>query len=82
MPRPPENEKKYVQLRLSAMAWQIPISVAVGGGSGYWLQEWGGFAPWGLIVGVLFGMTAAFLDLYRLTQRAQALSGRDSQDGP
>lgn len=66
----PSASQKAQLRRLAARATAIGIQFSVSIGLGWWLGHWAeqkwDFAPWGGLVGLLFGAAAAFRDLYLL----------------
>jgi F0F1-type ATP synthase assembly protein I len=48
---------------------ELAVTVAVGGGAGYWLDSWLGSGPWLAVVGAAAGMVLA---MYYLIRRANS----------
>lgn len=67
MPREPGE--KYRSLGLLNLGWLMAACILVGLGAGYLMDRWLGTAPWLLIVGLLLGIVAAFVELLRTTAR-------------
>ena len=44
----------------------FPVAIAMGGGAGYYLDGWLGTFPWMTIVFFMFGIAAAFINLFRI----------------
>lgn len=51
-------------------ATDLVSAVAVGGFLGYWLDQWLGWKPFGMIVFIFVGFIAGFMNIYR-TQTGQ-----------
>ncbi|NBX86675.1 MAG: hypothetical protein EBQ80_05535 [Proteobacteria bacterium] len=45
------------------------MSVLVGGGIGYGLDVWLGWAPWGMVVGGVLGFLAAMRQVWKVMQK-------------
>jgi len=56
--------RKY--LRFSTIGLELGLSVLIGLFGGMYLDRYFGTDPWLLILGLLFGMGAGFLSLFRL----------------
>ncbi len=57
-------------LDVSIVGIQFPVSIALGFFFGRWLDGQFGTEPWLMIVFSLFGITAGFLNLFRITSQA------------
>jgi F0F1-type ATP synthase assembly protein I len=55
----------------SAVGLEMGLAVAVGYFLGSWVEGQTGWAPWGVIGGVVLGSVAAFLSLFRTLKRLQ-----------
>ncbi|MFH2053442.1 MAG: AtpZ/AtpI family protein [bacterium] len=56
---------------------------AVGYGLGWLAEHWWGGSPWGVVAGVLFGLAAAFRQVYLiLAGKAAPLPSRDDEHPP
>jgi F0F1-type ATP synthase assembly protein I len=62
-------------LDVSIVGIQFPVSIALGFFFGRWLDGLFGTEPWLMIVFSLFGVSAGFLNLFRITAQA----GRSEQ---
>ena len=51
--------------QLATLGIQMVAAVAIGLALGYWLDRWLGTTPWLTMVFALFGIVAAFLNLFR-----------------
>lgn len=49
---------------------ELVISVLIGAGAGYLLDNWLSTKPWLMVVGFIFGAAAGFRDAYRLIVKA------------
>jgi ATP synthase protein I len=56
-------------------ATDLVAGVFVGGFLGYWIDRWIGSKPWGMVILLLLGFTAGFLNIYR------AQTGQDFKTG-
>jgi ATP synthase protein I len=57
-------------LRLSSVGLEMGVAVAVGWGSGYWLDKRFGTSPWLMITFLLFGVIAGFRGMVRAAREA------------
>jgi ATP synthase protein I len=57
----------------STVGFAMALSIAIGTGLGYYVDEKFGTNPWGLYIGLGLGIAAAFRNLYYLYQRAKKL---------
>lgn len=57
-------------LDVSIVGIQFPVSIALGFFFGRWLDAHLGTEPWLMIVFSLFGITAGFINLFRITAQA------------
>ncbi len=58
------NEKNNIGVYLD-LGLQFAVAVAIGVGAGYWADEKLGVFPLFLVLGLLLGATAGFLNIYR-----------------
>lgn len=68
-------------LEASSLAWMFPIAILLGFGWGFGMDKWFGTWPWLTIIFSAFGITAAFINLFRLGSSGNDKSG-DSGSGP
>jgi len=59
--------------KYSALGLEMALSVVIGLGIGYYLDQWLGTAPWLMILWIGFGFAAGVRSLYRAAVR----SGKD-----
>jgi len=57
----------------SSIGFAMALSIAIGAGLGYFIDEKFGTRPWGLYIGLGMGIAAAFRNLYYMYQRAKKL---------
>ena len=57
----------------SSMGLAMALSIVIGAGLGYYIDEKFGTNPWGLYIGLGLGIAAAFRNLFYLYQRAKKL---------
>jgi ATP synthase protein I len=50
----------------------FPASIAIGGLFGYFFDRWLHTAPWLLIVFILYGVAAGFVNLVQVTRRYES----------
>lgn len=60
-----------------SLAFMFPLSLAIGFGWGYWMDKWFGTWPWLSAIFTLFGVIAAFVNLFRMA----ASHDQSSKDG-
>ena len=53
-------------LEASSLGWMFPIAIALGFGAGYGLDKLFHSWPWLTIIFTVFGMIAAFINLFRI----------------
>lgn len=56
-------------LKTSALGLEIGLSIVVGAGFGYLSERYFDIAPWGIIIGAAFGISAAGRTLYRFSKK-------------
>lgn len=49
----------------------LVVATVIGLGAGYYLDRWLGTQPWLMLVGLGFGITAGFLNLFRAVKKLQ-----------
>ncbi len=57
----------------STIGMAMALSIAIGAGLGYFIDEKFGTNPWGLYIGLGMGIAAAFRNLFYMYQRAKKL---------
>lgn len=60
----------------SSIGLAMVLAIVFGTALGYWVDKTWGTGPWGLLVGLLMGIIAAFRNLYILGKRAQKLGDK------
>ena len=70
-----EDLKKTVKdlAFFSTVGFAMALSIVIGVGLGYYVDEKFGTNPWGLYIGLGLGIAAAFKNLFYLYQRAKKL---------
>ena len=64
--RPPPNRRWVRQIGvLSGVGLTLVISTVLGLWGGYALDGWLGTSPWLTLIGLLFGIAAGFINLFR-----------------
>ncbi len=76
-----KNDKRgpsYIELQIFAsVGTQLVVSIFIGFGGGYWLDKWLGSQPFFMLIGVVMGVAAGFLNIYRTVTR-----GNKGGNGP
>ncbi|HUS79733.1 MAG TPA: AtpZ/AtpI family protein [Armatimonadota bacterium] len=62
----PPRRSHLVELGYWSLAWSVPISIAIGYGLGWWLDERLGTSPWLQVVGFFLGAAAALVQLLQM----------------
>ena len=61
--------------RASSIGLAMVLSIVFGLAIGYWVDHTWDTKPWGLLIGLLVGIIAAFRNLYILGKRSQDVMG-------
>lgn len=56
-------------LEASSLGFMFPIAIALGFGWGYWMDKVFGTRPWLTVIFTIFGLIAAFVNLFRIGMR-------------
>jgi len=56
---------------LSTIGLALVIATVIGLAGGYYLDRWLGTSPWLTLIGLLFGIAAGFVNLFRAVKRAE-----------
>jgi ATP synthase protein I len=61
----------------------VPLAVLVSSGAlgGAWLDKKWGTAPWAMLVGILLGVIAAFVNMVQVALRMSRSAGSAGEDG-
>ena len=88
MPTDPKRPRKPTDyqtgLELTALGLMFPIAIALGFGWGWAMDRYFGTSPWLTVIFTGFGVTAAFLNLFRMVAKAGAFTDpppSDDDDG-
>ncbi len=54
---------------LASVGTQLVVSIFIGFGTGYWLDKWLGTRPVFMLVCMLMGVAAGFLNIYRTVKK-------------
>jgi len=70
-----EDLKKTIKdlAYFSSIGFAMALSIAIGAGLGYFVDDKYGTNPWGLYIGLGLGIAAAFRNLYLMYKRAKKL---------
>ena len=75
---PGEEQSAWKALgELSTVGMTLVLATVIGLAGGYYLDRWLGTSPWLTLIGLLFGIAAGFVNLFRAVKRAE----RDIDDG-
>ena len=68
---PPGEQGTWKALgELSSIGLTLVVATVIGLVAGYWADRWLGTSPWLLLLGLLFGIAAGFVNLFRSVNRA------------
>lgn len=56
-------------LEASSLGFMFPIAIGLGFAWGYWLDKMFGTRPWLTVIFTIFGLIAAFVNLFRIGMR-------------
>jgi ATP synthase protein I len=56
---------------LSTIGLTLVVATVIGLAGGYYLDRWLGTSPWLTLIGLLFGIAAGFVNLFRSVKRAE-----------
>jgi ATP synthase protein I len=56
---------------LSTIGLALVLSTVIGLAGGYYLDRWLGSSPWLTLIGLLLGIAAGFVNLFRSVKRAE-----------
>jgi ATP synthase protein I len=56
---------------LSTIGLALVIATVLGLAGGYYLDRWLGTSPWLTLIGLVFGIAAGFVNLFRSVKRAE-----------
>ena len=69
---PPGEQNAWRALgELSTIGLALVIATVLGLAGGYDLDRWLGTSPWLTLIGLLFGIAAGFVNLFRSVRRAE-----------
>ena len=69
---PPGEPNAWKALgELSTIGITLVVATVIGLAGGYYLDRWLGTAPWLTLIGLLFGIAAGFVNLFRSVKRAE-----------
>ncbi len=75
-----QSEEKRRFADYSTVGFMFPASIAVGVAIGYFLDQWLNTAPYLLIVFTLYGIAAAFRNLFRIGRVKPQDKADDEED--
>jgi ATP synthase protein I len=56
---------------LSSIGITLVVATVIGLAGGYYLDRWLGTSPWLTLIGLVFGIAAGFVNLFRTVRRAE-----------
>jgi len=56
---------------LSSIGITLVVATVIGLAGGYYLDRWLGTSPWLTLIGLIFGIAAGFVNLFRSVKRAE-----------
>jgi ATP synthase protein I len=69
---PDEEQSSWKALaELSTVGITLVLSTVIGLVGGYYADRWLGTSPWLLLIGLLFGIAAGFVSLFRAVKAAE-----------
>ena len=69
---PDEEQSSWKALaELSTVGITLVLSTVIGLVAGYYADRWLGTSPWLLLIGLLFGIAAGFVSLFRSVKAAE-----------
>lgn len=68
--RSKQLRRARIWLDVSIIGIQFPVAIALGFFFGRWLDGWLNTKPWLTIIFALFGITAGFVNLFKITAQA------------
>ncbi len=77
MKRKPLAGRAKVIAELASLGIQFPVSIGIGYGMGWLLDRWLGWYPVMTIIFSLFGVAAAFVNLFRLNAELSRIEERE-----
>lgn len=75
-------EKNWQLLKFSSVGIELAVATAIGLGIGYWIDLQLGTYPWLMFVGLLLGVAAGFMGVFRAAKEAQELMGDKKPQPP
>jgi ATP synthase protein I len=72
------TKRAYNALSASSVGLELGISVAIGLGFGYWLDQKAGTEPWLMLLFLAFGLAAGFRGVLRAIKRANRAAEEDA----
>lgn len=69
---PPGEQNAWKALgELSTIGLTLVIATVIGLAAGYYLDRWLGTSPWLTLIGLVLGIAAGFVNLFRSVKRAE-----------
>lgn len=79
MKHKPSSGRAKVIAELASLGIQFPVSIGIGYGMGWLLDRWLGWYPVMTIIFTLFGIAAAFVNLFRLSAEMNRIEEKERE---
>jgi ATP synthase protein I len=64
---------------LASIGMTMVLCTVIGLGAGYWADRWLGTSPWLMLAGLLLGVAAGFVNLFRSAKTAERRMGKPDE---
>jgi len=65
---------------LASIGMAMVLCTVIGLGAGYWADRWLGTSPWLMLAGLLLGIAAGFVNLFRSVKTAERRMSKSEHD--
>jgi len=65
---------------LTSIGMTMVLCTVIGLGAGYWVDRWLGTSPWLMLAGLLLGIAAGFVNLFRSAKTAERRMDKSEHD--
>ena len=80
-PRDSKRSEYTSLIQASSIAWMFPLAIIIGFIWGWYMDKWFGTWPWLTAIFSVFGIIAAFLNLFRIAVKDNVAPPSDKQNG-